>query len=67
MQFNTYPLSTPGIIEGYVLLGEKSRSLALANDAKAGEQSIFGEIYTIHIFGMPSIRNLTTLHFGLAN
>ena len=31
----------------------KSRSLELANDAKTGEQSVFGEIHTNHGFGTP--------------
>jgi hypothetical protein len=34
-------------------LGEKSRSLASANDAKAGEKSVFSEIHTILAFGTP--------------
>ena len=33
--------------------GEKSRSLQSANDAKTGEQSVFGEIHTNYAFGMP--------------
>jgi hypothetical protein len=40
-------------MERYVSLGEKLRSLASANDAKAGEQRVFSEIHTIHTFGMP--------------
>ena len=39
----------------------KTRSLESANDAKTGEQSIFRE----YIWNI--IRNLITLHFGLAN
>ena len=29
----------------------KSRSLELANDAKTGEQNVFVEIHTDHVFG----------------
>ena len=36
-----------------LLAREKSRSLESANDAKTGEQSIFGEIHTNHAFGTP--------------
>ena len=43
----------------------KSRSLESANDAKTGEQSIFGEIHTNHVWN--AISNLITPHFGLAN
>jgi hypothetical protein len=50
-----------------MLLREKSRSLASENDAKAGEQSVFIEIHTIHVFGVPSCRNFIASHFGLAN
>ena len=32
---------------------EKSRSLESVSDAKTGEQSVFGEIHTNYIFGMP--------------
>ena len=32
---------------------EKSRSLESANDAKTGEQSVFGKIHTNHVFGTP--------------
>ena len=31
----------------------KSRSLESANEAKTGEQSVFGEIHTNHELGMP--------------
>jgi hypothetical protein len=34
-------------------LGEKIRSLASANDTKAGEQSIFSKIHTIHALEVP--------------
>jgi hypothetical protein len=40
-------------MEHRVSLGEKSRSLASANDVKADEQSVFSEIHTIHAFGTP--------------
>ena len=33
------------------LAQEKSRSLESANDAKTGEESLFGEIHTNHVFG----------------
>ena len=36
-----------------MLVRAKSRSLELANDAKTGEQSIFGEIHTNHAFETP--------------
>ena len=35
------------------LAQEKLRNLEAVNDAKTGEQRIFGEIHTHHVFGMP--------------
>ena len=37
-----------------------------ANDAKTGEQRVFGEIHTIHELGT-AIRNLATPQIGLTN